>query len=259
MKRYLILAAALLAACSDKEVGESAYFDPWENPQISTPAAQSPEVIALNRQIEAKRRERALAEANRNGDAALVASLEAAIQTAGNDAAAAREVQMQSVGSQVIQSNPQIAAPAQPTVVVEGSPQVEAQPVVPAGDGRITDNSFETVTQQQTIESDRERLAALSQSTVVLEAEPLPERQDGVNLAAFARSTTHKIGERLYRRGFRGSASKACRKYGNADAAQRAFLSQGGPQNDPLKLDPDGDGFVCGWSPVPFRNLRVGG
>lgn len=257
MKRILISAALVLAACSEQEVGQSAYFDPWENPQISpVRAAQSPEVLALNAQIEAKRREKALQQANRDGDAALVASLEAAIQTAGNDAAQTREI-MPSIGETPGVMTTQVAPTTQ--VVVEGSPQVEIQPVAPVGDGTISDNSFSTVTQQQTIESDRERLAALSQSTVVLEAEPLPERQSGPNLAAFAISTSNRIGERIYRRSFRGSASKSCRKYGNADAAQRAFLSQGGPQNDPLKLDPDGDGFVCGWSPVPFRNLKVGG
>jgi len=136
---------------------------------------------------------------------------------------------------------------------------VPGQPMAVVGSGTISDNSFSTVVQQESIETDAAKLAALSQANVVLQAQPLPERETGANPAAFARSTTHNIGERLYKRSSRSSASQRCRKYGNPDAAQRAFLDAGGPESDDLRLDPDGDGFVCGWSPIPFRNLRVGG
>ena len=246
MKRVLLIATLALAACSQEPVGQSEYFDPWENPQLqSQPVVpQSPEVIALNRQIEQKRLENAARIAAQNGDSALVASLEAAIETAGNDQRA------------IAQNPPPNAAIGAAQTAPAVTPQ---QPVAIQGSGQITDNSFSTVVQQQTIETDAARLAALSQSNVVLEATPLPERNDGVNPAAFARSTTHNIGERLYKRASRSSASQRCRKYGNPDAAQRAFLAAGGPEGDTLRLDPDGDGFVCGWSPIPFRNLRVGG
>ena len=40
-----------------------------------------------------------------------------------------------------------------------------------------------------------------------------------------------------------------CAAWPSPEAAQRAFLAQGGPQRDPLGLDPDGDGRVCGWTP----------
>ena len=246
MKRVLFIATLALAACSQEPVGQSEYFDPWENPQLqSQPVVpQSPEVIALNQQIEQKRLENAARIAAQNGDAALVASLEAAIETAGNDQRA------------IAQNPPPNAVIGTAQTAPAATPQ---QPVAIQGSGQITDNSFSTVVQQQTIETDAARLAALSQSNVVLEATPLPERNDGVNPAAFARSTTHNIGERLYKRASRSSASQRCRKYGNPDAAQRAFLAAGGPESDELRLDPDGDGFVCGWSPIPFRNLRVGG
>ena len=39
-----------------------------------------------------------------------------------------------------------------------------------------------------------------------------------------------------------------------ADQAQSAFLDSGGPEKDRKGLDPDGDGFACGWDPTPFRN-----
>ena len=35
---------------------------------------------------------------------------------------------------------------------------------------------------------------------------------------------------------------------------EAAFLAQGGPAVDPLGLDPDGDGFVCGWDPARYRS-----
>ncbi len=249
MKRFALLAALGLAACSDKPVGQSEYFDPWQNPQLSgapTPQ-QSPDMIAINQQLD----ERRLENAARNGDAALVASLEAAIATAGNDARASGQTQIApapTTAQQVATTTPQAALTTS---------QVQTAEI--AGTGEISDNSFSSVVQKETIETDAARLAALSQAKIVLQAEPLPERTDGVNLAAFARSTSHNIGQRLFSRSSRASASQRCRKYGNADAAQRAFLIAGGPENDELKLDPDGDGFVCGWSPMPFRNLRVGG
>jgi hypothetical protein len=31
-------------------------------------------------------------------------------------------------------------------------------------------------------------------------------------------------------------------------------LANGGPERDKEGLDPDGDGFACGWDPRPFRS-----
>jgi|GEM_PF-996906 len=254
MTRSLLLAILVLAACSQRPVGQSEFFDPWENPQLQAQPVEplSAEVVALNQQIEAKRLENAAEIAAQNGDAALVASLEAAIATAEND---------QRAQALPVQATAPLGAPLAPldATGLTTSAAGPAQPVVIQGSGQISDNSFSTVVQNQSIETDAARLAALSQSNVVLEATPLPERNDGVNPAAFARSTSHNIGERLYKRSSRSSASQRCRRYGNPDAAQRAFLAAGGPESDELMLDPDGDGFVCGWSPIPFRNLRVGG
>ena len=43
------------------------------------------------------------------------------------------------------------------------------------------------------------------------------------------------------------AANAACSKYPSPVLAQRAFLAEGGPQEDTLGLDPDGDGFACAW------------
>ncbi|MRX50081.1 hypothetical protein GI374_06365 [Paracoccus sp. S-4012] len=48
-------------------------------------------------------------------------------------------------------------------------------------------------------------------------------------------------------------AARTCRTFADADSAQIAFLVRGGPEVDPAQMDPDGDGFVCGWNPAPFR------
>ncbi len=255
MKRLILTATVLLAACSNEPVGQSAYFDPWENPQL--PQEQDPrvsqEVALLNSQVEAKRLENARQIAVQNGDAALVASLEAAIASAGPNA------------TPTALPNPvEVSGTPAPLPVGATTAQVQPQvmPVAPEtrqGTAQISDNSFQRVVQTETIETDAARLAAQQQASVVLQAEPLPDRNDGINLAAFALSTNHNIGARLYPRVSRSSASQRCRKYGNPDAAQRAFLAAGGPEKDDLRLDPDGDGFVCGWTPIPFRNLKVGG
>ena len=49
-------------------------------------------------------------------------------------------------------------------------------------------------------------------------------------------------------------AARNCGKYPSDDQAQIAFLDRGGPERDRLGLDPDGDGYACGWDPAPFRN-----
>lgn len=82
---------------------------------------------------------------------------------------------------------------------------------------------------------------------------------DGANIVAFALATTHPVGQQMYRRtNLFGAArtERACARYPSPGMAQEAFLSRGGPSRDPLGLDPDGDGYVCGWDPAPFRNFR---
>lgn len=41
----------------------------------------------------------------------------------------------------------------------------------------------------------------------------------------------------------------ACGRYYTAAKAQENFLRAGGPQLDPVGLDPDGDGYACGYRP----------
>lgn len=53
------------------------------------------------------------------------------------------------------------------------------------------------------------------------------------------------------------AASRACMTYATPAAAQTAFLAAGGPLVDARGMDPDGDGFVCGWDPRPYRQPQL--
>jgi len=80
----------------------------------------------------------------------------------------------------------------------------------------------------------------------------------GPNLAAYALNATNKPGQTVYERGgFKMiSSDRACAKFVSPDLAQMDFLERGGPVRDPGNLDPDGDGFACGWDPRPFQAAR---
>ncbi|MGR3483918.1 MAG: hypothetical protein ACU0BF_01105 [Paracoccaceae bacterium] len=87
----------------------------------------------------------------------------------------------------------------------------------------------------------------------------LPQRTgaEGPNVVAYALSTSHSVGDAVHRRASilptEGRAARACAGFASDDAAQREFLARGGPARDPLTLDPDGDGFACGWNPAVWR------
>ncbi len=260
MKRVALIGLLALSACADREVGQSVYFEgPYRSIDQQSPRLQA-EVAAQQAQIAARQAELAAQQAASNRQEALVASIESAIDNA------ERRVE----GGSSMQSLVPPLAPTETTVTAQlpvetptVQPSAEAQNLQPVlnSDGTISDNSFSSVAARETIESDAARLARLQQGTVVLEAEPLPQRPAGPNLAAYALSTTHRVGQKIYRRvgAQAGSAARTCRRYRNPDEAQLAFLSRGGPDKDTLGIDPDGDGFVCGWTPDQLRKLRVGG
>jgi hypothetical protein len=129
--------------------------------------------------------------------------------------------------------------------------------------GISDEQNFDAVSARESIESDAERLARLRAEYQVVEPAALPERarDSGPNIVAFALSTTHAVGQPIYRRsGFNADArfQRACARYATADEAQRAFLERGGPEEDRMGVDPDGDGFACFWDPNPFRAARGG-
>jgi hypothetical protein len=151
------------------------------------------------------------------------------------------------------------------SALAEGDP---LSPVPAAGSttgtGRSLDddtiNLMQWTLEQQKIDAaiaERDLAEARSQ-LVVVQPGPLPSNPQGANIALFAQQTTNAVGERRYQRtaGARVAGVGTCGRFRDADAAQRAFLSGGGPERDRYGIDPDGDGFACSWNPAPYRALR---
>ncbi|MDE3079517.1 MAG: hypothetical protein KGI94_05765 [Paracoccaceae bacterium] len=123
------------------------------------------------------------------------------------------------------------------------------------------EQNFNAVKDRVSIQQDAARLAQMRAEYKVIQPQPLPERpnSDGPNLASYALSTSNPIGHRIYKRfSLFGDAGyqRACARYSSPDKAQIAFLADGGPKNDPMGLDPDGDGYACTWNPAPFRAVK---
>ena len=77
-------------------------------------------------------------------------------------------------------------------------------------------------------------------------------------LVRYAHQQPQNPGATVYQRtgGSIAQAARLCSNYPSRDAAQRAFIASGGPLIDPRGMDPDGDGYVGGWDPKPFRAPR---
>lgn len=75
-------------------------------------------------------------------------------------------------------------------------------------------------------------------------------------LVRYAHQEQQNPGANVYKRtgGSVLDAGRTCSGYASSEIAQRAFIAGGGPILDPKGMDPDGDGFVCGWDPRPLRN-----
>lgn len=128
--------------------------------------------------------------------------------------------------------------------------------------GISDEQDFQAVSSRETIESDAARRAANQAQYQQIEPTALPSRPRGlgVSIVEFALSTKNQVGQSLYKRFSLGGQSRYernCASYGSTDAAQQAFLNSGGPEKDRYGIDPDGDGFACGWDPAPFRKVRA--
>ena len=137
-----------------------------------------------------------------------------------------------------------------------------ASPVTPvAADahGISREQDFQAV-QDRSIALDAERLAALRAARREVAPEPVPTRpaELGPDLVGYALRAGNAVGQPVHRRGgLRAIVRRgdACARFRSDDRAQEAFLAAGGPARDRHGLDPDGDGFACGWDPAPFRSV----
>lgn len=128
-----------------------------------------------------------------------------------------------------------------------------------ANNPEISDEqSFDAVASRETIESDAARRQQQAETLLVVDAVPLPTTRSntGPNIVQYAINAPNRKGQEWYSRSVLSGDSRFqrnCATYTNADAAQRDFLTRGGPERDQRGIDPDGDGFACGWDPAPFR------
>lgn len=158
---------------------------------------------------------------------------------------------------------PQPSAPAG-----SGAAQLDPLPLPPAAMGepsppRSTESA--TIYRDQVLDMETARATRDAEQAAferrraeftMVQPTAVPERPSDVpNIFAYALRTTHSVGETRYRRSrfTRQDHLRNCMQFASADLAQEEFLRQGGPERDPLNLDPDGDGFACRWSPEPFR------
>lgn len=136
-----------------------------------------------------------------------------------------------------------------------GAPTTAA--VNPNNPGISDENDFSAVASRETIQSDAARLQQQAAAREVIQPTAIPARPSstGPNIVAYALSAPNRLGQEWYSRSILSGQARFqrnCAAYNNPDAAQRDFLARGGPDRDPRGVDPDGDGFACGWDPAPF-------
>ena len=128
---------------------------------------------------------------------------------------------------------------------------------IPAGAATIyRDQVLDMETARATRDAEQAAFERRRSEFQMVEATALPDRPSDVpNITAFALSTTNAPGQQVHRRSRLTTQNHArnCLSFPSDDVAQEEFLRRGGPQRDPLNLDPDGDGFACNWSPEPLR------
>ena len=144
-----------------------------------------------------------------------------------------------------------------------GVAPLQASPSNPApqaaGNPSISDeNDFQAVSARQSIESDAARLEQQKAQYQQVAPVAVPQRTEsaGPNIVRYALSTSNPKGVRVYSRSginLQSRNQRNCAEFASPDQAQVAFLEQGGPQRDRKALDPDGDGYACGWDPAPYR------
>jgi len=252
IRRFLIFGATVaLAACQPAVPDSGARVaDPGRGVGFDDPNTLAAREAALSRGSTAPAPPVARSRAPQAGEASTPRAVsdpqgldaELAQIAARNDAAAARA----NSGERVVNASPTNAAPP-----ILNNP------------GISDENNFDAVAARQSIESDAARIAANRSQYEVIQPTALPTRSGAgqPNVVQYALQTSHPRGTQVYRRVSLASAARTqrnCAQYPSADEAQIDFLAFGGPDRDRKALDPDGDGYACGWDPAPFRRAAGG-
>lgn len=158
------------------------------------------------------------------------------------------------------------ATPAAPTNLgsdplrtqgLDASPSNPAPAMAGATGGLSDEQNFDAVAGRETIESDAQRRAAQAAAREQIAPTAVPQRpaNTGPNIVEYALNAPNTKGQEWYSRSMLSGQNRFqrnCAAYSTPDEAQRDFLARGGPERDRLGIDPDGDGFACGWDPAPF-------
>ncbi len=132
----------------------------------------------------------------------------------------------------------------------------------PSNPGISDEQDFTAVAQRQTIASDAARRQQQQGQFKVVTPQAVPARPGATTPTPieFALLVSHLVGQKVYSRSpfGRGKSVANCARFASVDLAQDAFLKAGGPDRDKLRLDPDGDGYACGWNPAKYRSLVQG-
>lgn len=155
------------------------------------------------------------------------------------------------------QSGASFPAPAA-TLQQQTAPTAMPQAPARSNTGISDEQNFDAVAGRETIESDAQRRQAAIAAQEQIAPQPLPERpaDTGPNIVEYALNAPNARGQEWYSRSLLSGQARFqrnCAAYDTPDDAQRDFLARGGPERDRLGIDPDGDGFACGWDPEPFR------
>jgi hypothetical protein len=203
-------------------------------------------------ELERARREAALTGSGATGFPAPTPPQSVGQQTqTGTGPIAASELQAAGIGANPIATGAPLSA-INPTAGAQ-----TATAVNPNNPSISDENDFSAVASRETIQSDAERLQQQAAAREVIQPTAIPARPatTGPNIVAYALSAPNRLGQEWYSRSIlsgQGRFQRNCAAYNNPDAAQRDFLARGGPDRDPRGIDPDGDGFACGWDPAPF-------
>ncbi|MGX0975872.1 hypothetical protein ACSSVY_001582 [Roseovarius sp. MBR-51] len=147
-------------------------------------------------------------------------------------------------------------------VPLQASPS-NPPPAVENAAGISEENNFDAVGAERSIEEDAARIANNRAQYQVVQPQAIGSRPNdvGPNIVEYALNSKHAVGTPVYRRIGLSASSKFernCAQYPSSDQAQLDFLRRGGPEKDRQGLDPDGDGYACGWDPRPYRNAVRG-
>ena len=207
--------------------------------------------------------ERARREAQITGASSTTFQAPAPVQTGAIGGIGASDLAAAGIGQSQVQPQPQPQSQAPMTAMatgaragVEATPG-NATPVLTNNVGISDEQDFDAVASRESIQSDAQRLAATaaSREQIMPTAVPTRSANAGPNIVEYALNAPNRKGQEWYSRSIfatKGRFQRNCVKFASPDAAQRRFLENGGPERDRQGLDPDGDGFACGWDPAPF-------